>query len=189
MKKYGFKKGSRISGVDPDLVGKELERIRSENGGRLSAKAVVDGARSEDAPLHPYFEWDDAKAAEEHRLDQSRRLIRVVVEVSEKGEETSVYVHVKPDEGREGYYQNLHVAVQNIDEYQKALQEATQRIASAQRSVDELHNAAKGAKHKKDRVYINMAIDAMAAARTALQQLPIHPANAQSSSFGQQPTA
>ena len=33
------------------------------------------------SPLHPLFEWNDAKAAEEHRLAQARLLLRSVIVV------------------------------------------------------------------------------------------------------------
>lgn len=45
-------------------------------GGRLTAKAVVEDARNEDSPLHAEFEWNDAKAAEKFRLEQARTLIQ-----------------------------------------------------------------------------------------------------------------
>lgn len=63
------------------LVVEELEKIRKRNkGGLLQPKAVVDAARDEDSPLHRYFEWDDSKAADQHRLQQARELIvRVTV--------------------------------------------------------------------------------------------------------------
>jgi hypothetical protein len=52
-----------------------LLEIRSRHG-FLSPGLVVDEARPEDHPLHGRFEWDDALAAEAHRRDQARELIR-----------------------------------------------------------------------------------------------------------------
>lgn len=49
-----------------------------EANGELTAPMVLDSARPDDAPLHGYFQWDDALAAEEYRLDQARALIRRV---------------------------------------------------------------------------------------------------------------
>lgn len=46
--------------------------------GELTPQIVVDEARSEDAPLHSRFEWDDTVAGEKYRLVQAARLIRVV---------------------------------------------------------------------------------------------------------------
>lgn len=39
---------------------------------------IVDEARNPDSPLHSYFTWDDAEAAEAHRLTQATSLIRRV---------------------------------------------------------------------------------------------------------------
>lgn len=45
---------------------------------RLTPAIVVDEARPEEHPLHSHFEWNDAVAAEAHRQEQARRLIRSV---------------------------------------------------------------------------------------------------------------
>jgi hypothetical protein len=63
--------------IPAQVVGERLAKLDGE--GRLSATEVVDDARPKKAPLHPCFEWDDATAAELHREDQARRLIRSVV--------------------------------------------------------------------------------------------------------------
>lgn len=64
--------------ADPEVIGNELERIRSENNGRLMPPTVVEQARNRRSPLHRYFEWNDKTAAEAYRLDQARTLIRIV---------------------------------------------------------------------------------------------------------------
>lgn len=57
----------------------ELMAVRKEYG-TLTPANVVEAARDEDHPLHGRFEWDDAVAGEKYRLDQARKLIRVVRE-------------------------------------------------------------------------------------------------------------
>ena len=64
-----------------EVILPELERIRAECGGILKAEAVVAEAESNDSPLHRYFEWDDDKAAYNHRLWQARQLISAMVVV------------------------------------------------------------------------------------------------------------
>jgi hypothetical protein len=64
--------------ADPNVIGNELERIRSGSGGRLTPPAVVEEARNRRNPLHRYFEWNDKTAAEAYRLDQARTLIRII---------------------------------------------------------------------------------------------------------------
>lgn len=43
--------------------------------GRLTPNAVVEAARAITSPLHRFFTWDDAEAAEAHRREQARKLI------------------------------------------------------------------------------------------------------------------
>lgn len=179
--KYKIQGTARISGVDPDDAGKELERIRTKNEGKLTARNVVSEARAAKSPLHPVFEWDNKKAGTEYRLNQARTLIRAVRVIHEKtGEEEHKYVHIQPvkEEKSEGYYQDLETAVQNIDEYQLALRGARTKFNSAEHALNELQTKAKESKRKKDTVYIGVAVDAMATARTALEKLPSQPSAA-----------
>lgn len=60
------------------LIRSELLALANERGGQLSPRAVLDAAREESSPLHEFFEWDDAKAAEGFRLVQASALIREV---------------------------------------------------------------------------------------------------------------
>jgi len=62
-------------------VRQELLALMKANRGTLTPEAVVERARPESSPLHDCFEWDDDAAAEQYRLDQARRLIRMQVEV------------------------------------------------------------------------------------------------------------
>lgn len=60
-------------------------------------------ARDEASPLHPAFEWDDAKAAHAHRLEQASYLIRSVVIVSDEGKDAApvrAFVNVQRDTDR-----------------------------------------------------------------------------------------
>lgn len=77
MARYLWKPGTVGVSLDPQTVGETLEAVRVE------PEAVVEASRPVSAPLHPYFEWDDAKAAEKYRKDQAGHLIRcIAVEVS-----------------------------------------------------------------------------------------------------------
>lgn len=57
-------------------VMKRLQQISGDTGS-LTPEAVVDDARDPESVLHPCFEWDDTKAAHQHRLNQARGLIRI----------------------------------------------------------------------------------------------------------------
>ena len=59
------------------VIETELQALY-ERDGQLTPGAVVEAGTPANAPLHTEFDWDDAHAAHEHRLDQARRLIRSV---------------------------------------------------------------------------------------------------------------
>lgn len=46
--------------------------------GSCTPHALVDVARDPASPLHKYFEWDDAKAAEQYRITQARYYMRSI---------------------------------------------------------------------------------------------------------------
>lgn len=92
-----------VAGVNAQAAGEELERIRVNNNGRLEPQDVVVAARSEDNPLHPAFEWNDALAAEAYRVDQARYVIRsieVVIEPEKAPKPVRAFVSVVRGEDR-----------------------------------------------------------------------------------------
>ena len=81
-----------------EVVRRELERIRQEHG-VLSPEVVLREARSPKHPLHRYFEWDNRKAAHEHRLQQAYQLIlanRMAVVVREAAQAPPRVVRAQP---------------------------------------------------------------------------------------------
>lgn len=55
----------------------EINRIYQRHG-TLTPNLVVDVARDPKSVLHDWFEWDDKKAGEAHRIHQARQLITSV---------------------------------------------------------------------------------------------------------------
>lgn len=84
---YKFRENYRIN-VPAQTIGEEVERIERERGS-CPPDVLVDESREESAPLHPAFEWDDEVAAELHRVEQARRIIRSVTPVFTKPESES----------------------------------------------------------------------------------------------------
>lgn len=74
LKEYFARAGSHFSDQDAQVIGPELERL-----GDSRADEIVNAARSEHSPLHPYFEWDDSIAAEEYRKRQARNMAAAIV--------------------------------------------------------------------------------------------------------------
>lgn len=91
---YEFVEGSRVSGLDPQIIGEELERIRIKNNGKLTANAVLKEAKAKRSKIHRFFEWDDTEAAEQYRLSQARLLVRSVV-VSYRADDRKSGGHVR----------------------------------------------------------------------------------------------
>ena len=174
--KYAFRDGYGFANVNADVAGNELARLTKKHGA-LTPDVVVEDARPEDAALHPVFEWDDFKAAEAHRRQQARTLIRSVqvVRETDTGEvRQPVYVHVPQatSETEGPGYQLTEVVAQRPDMYAAALGELSRRVTSARDAVEQLELAAQEESADPDRMArIGLAAQALSAAQAAVQAL------------------
>lgn len=168
-RKYVYRDGARVGGVPAEVVGRALERL--SKGGSLTARRVVDAAADESHELHPVFPWDDAYAADQHRLDLARRLIRAVLIVGADQKPRSVYVHVEKTGESEGEYRPLDVVVSQPDAFVLALAEAMRRLSSAKDAIDELQHAANGVKPDDYVARIALAAQALSTAEQAVRAL------------------
>lgn len=75
--KYLPAEGSRLSRQDAITIGSRLDELTQEHGA-VTAQIVLDDARKRGSPLHGFFNWNDKAAAEAHRLDKARFLLRSV---------------------------------------------------------------------------------------------------------------
>lgn len=168
---YKFREGSRFRG-DAASVAAELERIRAERG-VLKSEAVVEAAEPDDAPLHSYFEWNDAAAAREYRLETARKLVRAVEVIRDDRPPVSMYVHYAGVDSAEGGYEPLAIIYdRQPDRYMSALAEAQQAAESAQRRVQELLSVARTTGHKKGELArIMLAVQALQTANEAIHAL------------------
>lgn len=85
----------------------KLREIELRNGGVLTPEAIVQEAAKKNSVLHAMFEWDDAKAAHQHRLDQARELIarvRYSFVYEERTYSAPAYVRDPNKESREQGY-------------------------------------------------------------------------------------
>lgn len=76
IKEYTAVPGSRFSNKDAEKIGPELQALSEQ--GAVTARDVVDAARSSNSPLHSYFEWNDKKAADLHRVEQARKILQSI---------------------------------------------------------------------------------------------------------------
>jgi hypothetical protein len=124
---YQWKSGSRYS-IGAQIAAERLKEI-GERAGGITPRNVVDDARSDNSPLHKCFEWNDAKAADEYRLEQARGLIGslVVVKVNDAPvlRETRAFLHVSVDTPQ---YVPTEVALSTPDMRAEILQRAKEEI-------------------------------------------------------------
>jgi len=113
----------RAKRADPQAIGEALETIRLENGGELHPQAVVADARDAKSPLHRYFEWDDKKAAEAHRMDQARALIRSIRIIDDNDDKARpAFLSIRSDNGVG--YRSLGDVLSSRDLRQRLLEQA-----------------------------------------------------------------
>ena len=134
---YSAKEGFRINRKYVQPAGELMAKLESE--GRLTAKELVNESRPEDAPLHGYFEWDDAVAAELYRERQGRNIIEAIVEVKEPAEERGEPQYVKvfyaTEQGGGNYY-HIETIVQEEDKAEKLFQMALRELRQMQRRYE-----------------------------------------------------
>jgi hypothetical protein len=84
IKEYYAVVGSRLSDKDAAVIGPALSELADK--GEVKPRDIVDVAKSSNSPLHSYFEWNDARAADLFRLEQARHMLRSVrVRYTENG--------------------------------------------------------------------------------------------------------
>lgn len=138
MIKYSFVPGWQPP-IDPQVAGETLQEIAKRDG-LIKPQTVVDESRPRKAPLHSYFEWNDATAAEQYRLDQASKLIRCVRVVSEAPGETELtlhrpYIHI--DSVAESGYYPTAVVMSNVQLRQQAIAEAVAFLVRAKEKLKE----------------------------------------------------
>ncbi len=125
---YQWRKQSRFP-VDAQVAAERLQLIREELG-EITPRAVVADARGDSSPLHSCFDWDDATAAEAHRVHTARQLIGSLVVVSANStpvhRETRAFVHITADASPR--YEPIEVAIRNVDMREEILRQGRLEI-------------------------------------------------------------
>ena len=148
VKKTASKKKTAPKVSHKQLVREELEQLREANGGEFVPPAkVVEYARTHKrSALHKEFEWDNTKAAHQHRLEQARHLIRLYVNIvpNQNGSEVSVpmYVSLVSDRRKPGGgYRTLESVMSTEELREELLQQALdelQRVRKKYQTLQEL---------------------------------------------------
>lgn len=103
--------------VSAQKVGEHLEAIEQRDGA-VTKESFLESARPIVSPMHPLFEWDDEKAAEKYRLQQSNQIInslRIEV-VNASGDEQearylSAYVNIENRGNGKAQFINIQSAM------------------------------------------------------------------------------
>lgn len=121
--------------VDAQTAGEELDRIYKKNG-TLDPSDIVEESKSETAPLHDCFEWDDKVAADKYRIEQAGCLVRCIVTTMESKEKEPVkvraFVHTKSN------YTPIEVVVGKPEMMESLLKTAISELNSFQKKYSNL---------------------------------------------------
>ena len=142
--RYEWAPGYRAK-IAAQIVGIRLEKIRKLNRGALTAKIIVNDARPKRSLLHSSFEWNDAAAAELHREQQAREIIRhvrIIVVQELQPVQKRVYIHVE-DSKRGPCYVNIAQALNDHDLRAQMLDNALSELKAFQTKYAELKELAK----------------------------------------------
>lgn len=133
---YQWKSASHIK-ANANEAGAMCERLERTVG--LTPANLLDANRANDAPLHNEFEWDDAIAAEEYRLQQARHIISCLCVKSEEdkthNEPIRAFFKIEPACSE---YESLQVILSTEDKYKSMLKTAAAELKAFQKKYQAL---------------------------------------------------
>lgn len=130
-----------MSGAKREAIRKRLEELEQANGDRLTPDEVVAEAKSKKSVLHDQFEWDDSKAAHQHRLDQARDLItsvRVVIHTDRTIVRGVAYIRDPNASGNEQGYVHIRTLRKEPDAAREAVINEVARVKDSMRRLKHL---------------------------------------------------
>lgn len=171
--KMVYKMTRSFGSVAPDVIANAL-RVIDETHNGISPSVVVDAARPKGSALHDAFQWNDKKAAEEHRLHQARQMCRALVIVNEETqEEAPVYVHVRSADPTvaEGQYLPAAVVAKDVDLFARALSELQGKSNALLRAIANLESLAREGGDSDRMMRVSLAVRALETANSALSAI------------------
>lgn len=106
-------------------IADELDRLWSDDGMLYADDVVRFARRHPGSALHQQFEWDDALAAEQHRLAQARRLIAIHLVSAPRQRRTISLVVDRPVGGG---YRDLGAVLSHAEMRRLALSQALAEV-------------------------------------------------------------
>lgn len=142
---YKWKSGCHLGGIDPNEAGAVLSRL--ERDGNLTPAALVNASRSEDAPLHQLFEWDDTIAAEKYRQTQAGYIIRSIEVKRADVEPVRAFVSIiTPGESASRFdrqYRSISAVLKSATERNQLLEYAKREMFAFKRKYSNLEELSK----------------------------------------------
>ncbi len=132
--------------VDAQEAGEFLSNLQ-ERAGYVTPSLIVDSSRTEESPLHNYFEWDDSIAGEQYRRVQAGTILRTIVLVKASGVEEEEPIRVRAfmniqEEDDEGDVRSMFMSVGRVmenDSYRNyVLEQALRELGSFRRKYAQL---------------------------------------------------
>jgi hypothetical protein len=161
-KVYSWKPGTRFD-ADAQIIGETIADL-----GSPTAEEIVSAAKPKSNPLHDLFEWDDAEAANEQRLETAQKIGRCLVvtvhmpEVSAEPIQVRAFESVRTGDADTRQYVPTMEALSNQDYREQIESRLLGELQSAQRQLDAYSyfgiHVVKASKH------VRRAVAAMAAA-------------------------
>jgi hypothetical protein len=129
-KQYIPKESAGFGKAKAQIYGEHLNKLQKKVK-ILKPETVVEDAKDKGSPTHEYFEWNNKKAGEKHRLHQARLLlnsikVKIIYDDNSEGEIRkfhNVKVKVQSDEKERGYV-SLENVVKSKDFHSQILEQA-----------------------------------------------------------------
>ncbi len=151
-----------------EIVSAEVQKIIDKHG-KVTPSKILDIAKNPKSRLHACFEWDNAKAAGEHRLLQARGYIKKVRIIFEGKKEQLIHIPVSVlEDTREGEYKPVSAVVRNQTEFEIAYAEALSHFRAAERNLRLLTKSVENEDHAS---LISLAMKSLSTAETAIRQI------------------
>jgi len=112
-------------------IAEVLQAISDANGGKITPDQVVKHAKDPNSPLHERFIWSDKEAAQKHRLDTARQLIRsvrVIIKKETKVLRAPAYVRDPELDAKEQGYIDVRSSVNDEDSQRDILINEFKRV-------------------------------------------------------------
>ena len=130
--------------ISAQSAGEFIQNLADEHG-EVTPELLLESARPEDSILHSCYEWDDAKAAEKYRLNQSKMIISNLIVVSaDNGQEmpqTNAFVTIK-ERNEKAAYVSIFRAMADRTTKEQVIKNASAEMAMFIKKYENIINVA-----------------------------------------------